>query len=185
MIASDFDSTEIDKEGYRALHQMSRSRYRVNLQSLQDVDAWCRAHGLRVTERQRAVTKIVRDSRDYPDVNELHRRVAAVSPRISLATVYRTLRLLLGLGLIERHTFQGKLACYAPALDKRQGHLIDIASGRVIEFQSDEIERLEGEIAGVLGYRLTGHKLELYGEPVCASARHRSHMGAPRSSRSK
>ena len=160
---------------------MSRARCCVNLKSLQDVDAWCRAHGLRVTERQRIVAKIVVDSRDYPDFDELRRRIAAVSPRISLATVYRTLRLLVGLGLIERHTFQGRPACYGPALAKRQGHLIDIASGRVIEFQSDEIERLEGEIARLLGYRLTGHKLELYGEPVRAAARHLSQVRAPRS----
>ena len=151
----------------------------------QDVDAWCRAHGLRGTAKQRMVAKIVLDSRDYPDLDELRRRIATVSPRISLATVYRTLRLLVGLGLIKRHTFQGTRARYGPALDKRQGHLIDIASGRVIEFQSVEIERLEGEIAGLLGYRLTGHKLELYVEPVRAPARYCSQVGAARSSRSK
>ena len=131
------------------------------------------------------VAKIVLNSRDYPDLDELRRRIAAVSPRISLATVYRTLRLLVGLGLIERHTFQGRPACYGPALSKRQGLMIDIASGRVIVFQSDEFERLEGEIAGLFGYRLTGHKLELYGEPVRAPARYRSQVRAPRSPRSK
>ncbi len=167
------------------MRQISRSRCRENLKSLRDVDAWCKAHGLRGTEGQRVVAKIVLDSRDYPDLDELRRRIATVSPRISLATVYRTLRLLIGLGLIERHTFQERPACYASALDKRQGHLIDTASGRVIEFQSDEIERLEGEIASLLGYRLTGHKLELYGEPIRAPALHRSQVRAPRSSRSR
>ena len=157
----------------------------MSLMKSQDVDAWYRAHRLRGTEKQRMVAGIVLNSRDYPDLDELRRRIAAVSPCISLATVYRTLRLLVGLGLIERHTFQGTRARYGPALDKRQGHLIDIASGKVVEFQSDEIERLEGEIAGLLGYRLTGHKLELYGEPVCAPARHRPQVRALGSSRSK
>jgi Fur family ferric uptake transcriptional regulator len=124
------------------------------------------------------VAKIVLDSQDYPDLDQLRLRIGAVNPRISLATVYRTLRLLVGLGLVERHTFQGSRTRYGPALDQHRDHLIDVTSGRVIEFHSEEIERLQDDIARHLGFRLTGHRLELYGEPVQAPKRHSSSAAA-------
>ena len=123
---------------------------------------------------------IILASRDYPDVDELRSRVRAANPRISLATLYRTLRLLVESGLIERHTFRGSPARYRPVGDEHQDHLIDVTNDRVVEFRSDMIERLQGEIAAMLGYRLTGHKLELYGEPVRTPQRHRAPIGARR-----
>lgn len=123
---------------------------------------------------------IILASRDYPDVDELRSRVRSANPRISLATLYRTLRLLVESGLIERHTFRGGPARYRPVGDEHQDHLIDVTSDRVVEFRSDMIERLQGKIAALLGYRLTGHKLELYGEPVGTPERHRAPIGARR-----
>ncbi len=136
-----------------------------------DFDLWCRRHGLRVTNKRRAVAEIALHSKDYPDLDQLRSRIAAVNPRISLATVYNTLRLLVEFGLIERHKFRGSPARYGPTHQVRQGHLIDVQSGRVIEFRSNEIESLVGEVAALLGYRLTGHTLGLYGEPIRASRR--------------
>jgi len=126
------------------------------------------------------VARIVVDSQDYPDLDQLRSRIGAVNPRISVATIYRTLRLLVRQGLIERHTFRGSPARYGPALDQQRDHLIDITSGRVIEFRSEEIERLQDDIARHLGFRLTGHRLELYGEPVRAPKRHSSPAAARR-----
>ncbi|MFN0218223.1 MAG: transcriptional repressor [Hyphomicrobium sp.] len=139
---------------------------------------------MRVTARRRAVAKVVAEACDYPNVYELHRRIAAVDSRISLATVYRTLRLLVDFGMIERHTFRGGRACYEPTPQVHRDHLIDIKTGRVIEFRSDEIERLQVEVSARLGYRLTGHRLELYGEPVQALEQASSPIAAPQSLRS-
>ena len=155
----------------------------MKLRSYQDFDAWCRERRLRVTTGRRAVAKAVAEARDYPDVYELHRRIATVDTRISLATVYRTLRLFAESGMIERHTFRGSRARYEPTPEEHLDHLIDIRTGRVIEFRSDEIERLQVEVAARLGYRLTGHRLELYGEPVQALKRASSPTPATQPSR--
>jgi len=152
--------------------------------SYKDFDLWCREHGHRATDRRRTVAKIVLASQDYPNVDELYSRIRAANPRISLPTIYRTLRLLADFGMIERYTFGGGPARYGPAPHEHQDHLIDVAHGRVIEFRSDEIERLQWEVAGSLGYRLTGYKLELYAEPLRAPKRHRSPIGGRRSLRS-
>ena len=159
---------------------MGRYRCHLNLKSYQDFDSWCGEHGHRVTERRCTVAMIVLAARDDPDVDELHSRVRAANPRISLATLYRALRLLAESGLIERHTFRGGPARYRPVGDEHKDHLIDVTNDRVVEFRSGMIERLQSEIAAMLGYRLTGHKLELYGEPVRAPERHRAPIGARR-----
>ena len=150
----------------------------MNPRSYKGFDSWWREHNLRVTDGRRVIAEVVLAARDFPDVNELHRRVGAVSPHISLATLYRTLRLLTKFGIIERHKFQGSQARYGPARSEHQDHLIDINTGRVIEFRSDEIERLQVEMAARLGYRLTGYRLELFGEQVQALNRANSPAGA-------
>lgn len=155
------------------------------LNSDKDFVSWCRARGLRVTGRRRTVAKVVAEARDYPDVLELHRRIAAFDSRISLATVYRSLRLFAEYGLIEGYTFRGNRTRSSPAREEHKDHLIDISTGRVIEFRSGEIERLQGEVAARLGCRLTSHKLELYGEPVRTPKRQSLPIDARRPSPSR
>lgn len=149
--------------------------------SYKEFEAWCRDHGHRITARRRTVAEIVLAARDYPNVVELYSRARAANSQICLATVYRTLRLLAEFGTVRRYTFRGGRPRYGPALAGREDHLIDIASGTVIEFRCDEIERLQKAVARSLGYRLTGYTLELYGEPIRAPKRRRSPIGGTRS----
>ena len=130
------------------------------------IEAQCRAQGLRLTGQRKLISKLIADAHDHPDVLELHRRVTKLDSRISLATVYRTVKRFEELGVIERHAFQDGRARYEPASRAHHDHLIDIATGKVIEFRSEEIERLQAEIAARLGYELVGHRLELYAKRV-------------------
>ena len=123
----------------------------------------CRKQGRRITGPRKVIAEVVVEATDHPDVAELHRRVARVDPGISLSTVYRTLKLFAEEGLVEQHSFKGGRSRVEQADDKHHDHLIDIETGKVIEFRSEEIERLQTEIARKLGYELTGHRLELYG----------------------
>ncbi len=148
--------------------------------SYKEFESWCREHGHRVTARRRTVAKIILAAQDYPRIDELYSRVKAADPRICPATLYRTLRLLAEFGMVGRYTFRGGPARYGPALAGPQDHLIDIASGAVVEFRYDEIERLQRAVARSLGYRLTGHTLELYGEPIQGPKRCRSPIRATR-----
>ena len=125
-----------------------------------------RAKGLRDTWQRRVVAGVLARSPDHPDVAELHRRAFAIDPRISLSTVYRTLKLFEDIGVIERHSFRDGRARYEEASKRHHDHLIDLATGKVIEFRSEEIERLQAEIARRLGYDLVGHRLELYATPA-------------------
>ena len=122
--------------------------------------------GRRMTGQRRVIADVIRSANDHPDANEVHRRATAQDPRISLSTVYRTLRLFAEVGLIEQHTFDGGRTRVERAPNQHHDHLIDTATGRVIEFKSAEIERLQTKIARRLGYELTGHRLELYGRHV-------------------
>lgn len=128
--------------------------------------ARCAARGLRMTEQRRVIARVLEDADDHPDVEELYARVTAEDPRISLATVYRTLRLFEAEGILERHAFGDGRARYEDAQREHHDHLIDLSSGKVIEFVDPEIEKLQERIARKLGYRLTGHRLELYGVPL-------------------
>ena len=119
-----------------------------------------------MTDQRRVVAQILSDAEDHPDVEELHRRAHAVDPKISIATVYRTVRLFEEAGSLKRHDFGDGRARYEQAPDEHHDHLIDARSGKVIEFQSEEIEKLQDKIARKLGYRLVGHRLELYGVPL-------------------
>ena len=131
-----------------------------------DLEALCLKKGLRITEQRRVIARVLGAVDDHPDVEALHRRVAEVDPRISIATVYRTVKLFEEAGIIERHEFQGGRSRYETVQDDHHDHLIDIESGAVIEFHDREIEELQARIAARLGYRLVDHRMELYGVPL-------------------
>lgn len=126
----------------------------------------CASRGIRMTGQRRVIARVLESATDHPDVEELHRRAAAVDPRISMSTVYRTVKLLEDLGIIERHDFRDGRSRYEPAPDEHHDHLIDMRTGRVIEFHSPEIEALQERIAREYGFRLVDHRLELYGVPL-------------------
>src|SRR5688572_13747326 len=132
---------------------------------MNDIETACIAKGLRMTGQRRTIAKVIAEAADHPDAEELHRRAAALDSRISLATVYRTVRLFKDMGILESHAFKGR-ARYEKAPAQHHDHLIDLASGRVIEFRNEEIEKLQELVARELGYRLVGHRLELYGKPL-------------------
>lgn len=130
------------------------------------IEAQCRVKGMRLTGQRRLIAEVLSEAEDHPDVPELHRRVAKRDERVSLATVYRTVKRLEVEGIIERHAFRDGPARYERASRKHHDHLIDLDTGKVIEFTSPEIERLQNEIAQRLGYKLVGHRLELYATPA-------------------
>lgn len=123
----------------------------------------CETQGLRLTEQRRVIARVIESAEDHPDVEELHARAAALDPRISIATVYRTVKLFEEAGLLERLEFGDGRARYEDAERDHHDHLIDMTTGEVIEFHDPEIERLKEAIARRLGYRLEGHRLELFG----------------------
>ena len=131
-----------------------------------DVEALCLKKGLRITEQRRVIARVLGEVDDHPDVEALHRRVATVDPRISIATVYRTVKLFEEAGIIERHEFQGGRSRYETVQDEHHDHLIDVETGNVIEFHDAELEELQARIAARLGFRLVDHRMELYGVPV-------------------
>ncbi|MBR9833671.1 MAG: transcriptional repressor [Alphaproteobacteria bacterium] len=126
----------------------------------------CAEKGLRMTEQRRTIARVLSQSDDHPDAEEMHRRANAVDKSISLATVYRTVKLFEEAGIIESHDFGNGRARYEEVPDEHHDHLIDVKSGAVIEFHNEEIERLQTEIARKLGYRLVDHRLELYAVPI-------------------
>jgi len=119
-----------------------------------------------MTEQRRVIARVLDKARDHPDVESVHRRVVKVDDKISLSTVYRTLKLFESKGILERHNFGEGRGVYEIAEGDHHDHLIDVKTGRVIEFQNEDIEALQEAIARKLGYRLVGHRLELYGEKV-------------------
>ncbi len=126
----------------------------------------CEAKGLRLTEQRRVIARVLEGSKDHPDVEELYARASGEDPNISLATVYRTVKLFEEAGILEKHEFGDGRARYEDAERDHHDHLIDITSGEVIEFVDAEIEALQEKIAEKLGYELRGHRLELYGVPL-------------------
>ena len=131
-----------------------------------DIIARCEARGLRMTGPRRVIAKVLPESDDHPDVEELHTRAARIDPGIALATVYRTVKLFEESGILDRLEFGDGRARYEDADRDHHDHLIDMGTGEVIEFVDPEIEALQERIAARLGYRLIGHKLELYGKRV-------------------
>ena len=131
-----------------------------------DIEAKCAAKGMRMTEQRRVIARVLASAGDHPDVEELYRRCAAVDQHISISTVYRTVKLFEDAGIIERHDFRDGRARYEQMPDTHHDHLINLRTGEVIEFQSEEIEKLQAEIARRLGYKLVDHRLELYAVPL-------------------
>jgi len=123
----------------------------------------CHEKGLKITGQRRVIARVLGESEDHPDVELVHKRAAEIDPKISIATVYRTVRLFEANDILDRHDFGDRRARYEEVSESHHDHLIDIESGKVIEFQSAEIEALQREIAAQLGYRLVDHRLELYG----------------------
>lgn len=130
------------------------------------IEAQCTARGMRMTEQRRVIARVLAGSEDHPDVEELHRRCAAIDPRISISTVYRTVNLFEDSGIIERHDFRQGRARYEQMRENHHDHLINLRTGEVIEFHSEEIERLQTEVARKLGYKLVDHRLDLYAVPL-------------------
>ena len=132
----------------------------------------CKEKGVRLTDQRKVIAKVMSDSKstygskDHPDVDELHKRVSLVDPKISIATVYRTVKLLEESGIIERHDFKEGKSRYEPSTDEHHDHIIDINSGEIVEFVDKDIEELQNKIAQKLGYKLVDHKLELYGSKI-------------------
>ena len=130
------------------------------------IEKLCADRGMRMTEQRRVIARVLSNAEDHPDVEELYRRASAIDPHISIATVYRTVRLFEEAGVVEKHDFGDGRSRYEEAGDDHHDHLIDTKSGEVIEFFDAEIERLKSEIAERLGFQLIGHKLELYGVAI-------------------
>ncbi|MCZ6862482.1 MAG: Fur family transcriptional regulator [Alphaproteobacteria bacterium] len=126
----------------------------------------CREKGLKMTGQRRVIARVLSESEDHPDVEMLYRRASAIDPHISIATVYRTVRLFEEASILEKHDFGDGRARYEEVPEAHHDHLIDMQSGTVIEFESEAIEVLQIEIATKLGYKLVGHRLELYGVPL-------------------
>lgn len=131
-----------------------------------DIVTRCEARGLRMTDQRRTVAQVINAAEDHPDVEALHARAAAIDPRISIATVYRTVKLFQEAGILERREFGDGRARYEDSMREHHDHLIDMTTGQVIEFVDPEIEALQERIAARLGYGLVGHRLELYGVPL-------------------
>lgn len=128
-----------------------------------DIEAICAERGLRITEQRRVIAKVLSESTDHPDVEKLHERAVALDPGISIATVYRTVRLFEEAGILDRHDFGDGRARYEAAPEAHHDHMIDVESGKVIEFVDPELESLQRQIAEKLGFRLVDHRMELFG----------------------
>jgi Fur family transcriptional regulator, ferric uptake regulator len=133
------------------------------VQNAIDIEALCAERGLRITEQRRVIARVLSEADDHPDVESLHARAVAVDPRISIATVYRTVRLFEEAGILDKHDFGDGRARYEAAPEAHHDHLIDVETGRVIEFVDPELEALQRMIAEKLGYRLVDHRMELFG----------------------
>jgi Fur family transcriptional regulator, ferric uptake regulator len=133
---------------------------------LNHIEAQCVAKGMRMTEQRRIIARVLSGCEDHPDVEELFRRCALIDGRISISTVYRTVKLFEDAGILERHDFRDGRARYEQLRESHHDHLINLRTGEVIEFESVEIERLQAEVARRLGYQLVDHRLELYAVPL-------------------
>lgn len=126
----------------------------------------CRENGMRMTGQRRIIARVLSEANDHPDVEEVHKRASAQDKNISLSTVYRTVRLFEEAGILERHEFGDGRARYEQVASEHHDHLIDMRTGKVIEFRNEQVERLQEAIARELGYKLIDHRLELYGVPL-------------------
>jgi Fur family ferric uptake transcriptional regulator len=133
---------------------------------MNNIQQKCKIKGVRLTDQRKIIADVMSSSNDHPDVDELHKRVNKIDKKISIATVYRTVKLFEEFGIVEKHDFKGGKARYEEAPEEHHDHLIDINSGKIIEFVDKDIEILQNKVAKKLGYKLVDHKLELYGSKV-------------------
>ena len=131
-----------------------------------DIESKCKQKGVRLTDQRKLIAKVMSQSESHPDVDELHRKVNKLDSKISIATVYRTVKLFEEAGIVEKHDFKGNKARYEQAPEEHHDHLIDINSGEITEFVNEEIEKLQKKVAEKLGYKLVDHRLELYGTKI-------------------
>ena len=131
-----------------------------------DIESKCKQKGVRLTDQRKLIAKVMSDSESHPDVDELHKKVSKFNSKISIATVYRTVKLFEEAGIVEKHDFKGNKARYEQASEEHHDHLIDINSGEITEFVNEEIEKLQKQVAKKLGYNLVDHRLELYGTKI-------------------
>ena len=141
----------------------------MSIETASRIEQLCKERSIKMTNQRRVIAQVLSEADDHPDVQELHRRAEAVDDKISLATVYRTVRLFEEEGILERHDFGDGLARYEESTDDHHDHLINMRSGEVIEFHNEEIERLQDEVAAKYGLKLVGHRMELYGVPIKGS----------------
>ena len=131
-----------------------------------DIEGKCKQKGVRLTDQRKLIAHVMSESENHPDVDELHRKVNKLDSKISIATVYRTVKLFEEAGIVEKHDFKGNKARYEQAPEEHHDHLIDINSGEITEFVNEEIEKLQKQVAEKLGYKLVDHRLELYGTKI-------------------
>ena len=131
-----------------------------------DIESKCRKKGVRLTDQRKLIAKVMSDSESHPDVDELHKKVSKFNSKISIATVYRTVKLFEEAGIVAKHDFKGNKSRYEQAPEEHHDHLIDINSGEITEFVNEEIEKLQVQVAEKLGYKLVDHRLELYGSKI-------------------
>jgi len=131
-----------------------------------DLEKRCINRGVRLTDQRKVIAKVMSEAKDHPDVDELHRRVSKIDDKVSIATVYRTVKLFEEAGIISKHDFKGSKARYEQAPKEHHDHLIDINTGEITEFVNEEIEKLQEKVAAKLGYKLVDHRLELYGSKI-------------------
>ena len=131
-----------------------------------DIENQCKEKGVRLTEQRKLIAKVMSDSANHPDVDELHKKVGKFDSKISIATVYRTVKLFEEAGIVSKHDFKGNKSRYEQASEEHHDHLIDINSGEITEFVNEEIEKLQKQVAKKLGYKLVDHRLELYGSKI-------------------
>ena len=131
-----------------------------------DIESKCKKKGVRLTDQRRLIAKVMSQSGSHPDVDELHKRVSKLDSKISIATVYRTVKLFEEAGIVAKHDFKGSKSRYEQAPEEHHDHLIDVNSGEITEFVNEEIEKLQKQVAEKLGYKLVDHRLELYGSKI-------------------
>jgi len=131
-----------------------------------DIEGKCKQKGVRLTDQRKLIAKVMSESESHPDVDELHKKVSKFDSKISIATIYRTVKLFEEAGIVSKHDFKGSKARYEQAPEEHHDHLIDINSGEITEFVNVEIEKLQKQVAEKLGYRLVDHRLELYGSKI-------------------
>ena len=131
-----------------------------------DIEGKCKQKGVRLTDQRKLIAHVMSESENHPDVDELHKKVSKFDSKISIATIYRTVKLFEEAGIVEKHDFKGNKARYEQASEEHHDHLIDINTGEITEFVNEDIEKLQRQVAEKLGYKLVDHRLELYGSKI-------------------